>query len=535
MRLKVFFITMFLFKSIVNAQTYYPKGYYSEVSYCEILKIENSTDKTIVYFKYTAPNKYKNGGWVCAGKEFYIRDSDSKIKYKLLKANNIPLCKDKHWFDYKGQVLLFNLEFEKIPNYLKKIDIIESETNGGFNFFQVNLIDERINSNKKGNKSQLSSETEFKAYFLENILKLDPIEGIYLASYDFSSRNYYYDRVLYEKNCSNCAKIAIIKNDGVFNVIYIVPYEYDPYNYETSGIELTRLTNYEFAKTASDYFYSGKIMYKIDDSFSSFDASLNFPYLSFEYKVPKSIVAIKNSKNSHEYINEIVNQKWLKTYPDREAIENTLKKETKPEKNSGTGIAISSKGYVITNYHVVEGAKNIILKGVNGEFSVLYNARLIVYDKSNDLALLKIDNVDFGSIPFSISYRTIDVGTSVFVLGYPLRATMGDEVKLTNGIISSKTGFENDITSYQITAPAQPGNSGGPLFDINGNLIGIIKAKHINAENATYAIKSNYIYNLLDLLPSNIDLPDNKLLNGMSLIEQVKILKKYTYIIEVEY
>jgi S1-C subfamily serine protease len=79
---------------------------------------------------------------------------------------------------------------------------------------------------------------------------------------------------------------------------------------------------------------------------------------------------------------------------------------------------------------------------------------------------------------------------------------MGDEVKLTNGIISSKSGFQGDVTSYQITAPVQPGNSGGPLFDDKGNIIGIINAKHVGAENASYAIKASYLMNLIDLMPT---------------------------------
>ena len=65
---------------------------------------------------------------------------------------------------------------------------------------------------------------------------------------------------------------------------------------------------------------------------------------------------------------------------------------------------------------------------------------------------------------------TSEVGEEVFVLGYPLTATMGDEIKLTTGVISSKSGFQGDISQYQISAPVQPGNSGGPLFDSKGNI-----------------------------------------------------------------
>ena len=68
-------------------------------------------------------------------------------------------------------------------------------------------------------------------------------------------------------------------------------------------------------------------------------------------------------------------------------------------------------------------------------------------------------------MPYTFSKTLIETGEMVFALGYPLRATMGDEIKLTNGIISSRTGFMGNISNYQISIPVQPGNSGGPMFD----------------------------------------------------------------------
>jgi S1-C subfamily serine protease len=203
---------------------------------------------------------------------------------------------------------------------------------------------------------------------------------------------------------------------------------------------------------------------------------------------------------------------------------------------SGTGFAFASNGYVATNYHVTEGAQSIKIRGVGGDFSKTYSAKIITEDKNNDLAILKIDDPQFksfGNIPFVISNKSCDVGSSIFCLGYPLRATMGDEVKLTNGIISSKTGFQGDITAYQISAPVQPGNSGGPLFDERGNLIGIVNAKHLNAENVTYAIKASYLLNLIDVINFPPKLQTISLVNGKPLTDQVKILKIFTYIIEV--
>lgn len=203
---------------------------------------------------------------------------------------------------------------------------------------------------------------------------------------------------------------------------------------------------------------------------------------------------------------------------------------------SGTGFAISSNGYIVTNHHVINGSSSIKVRGVNGDFSKSYNAIVIIEDKNNDLSIIKIDDPNFsslGTIPYIIPSKSCDVGYSIFCLGFPLRASMGDEVKLTNGIISSKSGFQGDITTYQITAPVQPGNSGGPLFDGKGNLVGIINSKHIGAENVSYAIKASYLLNLIDNMTNPPKLQTVSVLAGKSLTEQVKVVKIFTYIIEV--
>ena len=203
---------------------------------------------------------------------------------------------------------------------------------------------------------------------------------------------------------------------------------------------------------------------------------------------------------------------------------------------SGTSFALTPNGLIVTNNHVIDGAKNIKVKGINGDFSKSYSAKLIIADKSNDLAILQIDDPSFntlGAIPYVISTRTKDVGSNVFVLGYPLRQSMGDEIKLTNGIISSKSGYKGDITTYQISVPIQPGNSGGALFDNSGNVIGVVNAKLVGAENASYSIKAPYLINLIETLSPIPKLQSVSSLSNKQLSEQVKQIKKFTYIIEV--
>ena len=108
--------------------------------------------------------------------------------------------------------------------------------------------------------------------------------------------------------------------------------------------------------------------------------------------------------------------------------------------------------------------------------------------------------------------------------------------KITDGIISSKTGFQGDITTYQITAPIQAGNSGGPLFDSNGNLVGINSAgiRKDVADNVAYSIKTNYVLNLIDILPKSIDLPSSNKLENLPLTDQIKEISKYVVLVKVK-
>lgn len=205
-------------------------------------------------------------------------------------------------------------------------------------------------------------------------------------------------------------------------------------------------------------------------------------------------------------------------------------------KSTGSGFAISTDGLIVTNNHVVKGAKTLKIKGINNDFSKTFNAKVIINDEKNDLAIIKIDDNSFTSInniPYCIKSATSEVGLDIFVLGYPLTASMGEEIKLTNGIISARSGFQGDITSYQITAPIQPGNSGAPLFDRNGFLIGIVNAKHTDAENAGYAIKTSYLNNLIESLPYSPKLPAQNSLINKPLTEQVKSIKEFVYLIVV--
>lgn len=247
-------------------------------------------------------------------------------------------------------------------------------------------------------------------------------------------------------------------------------------------------------------------------------------YMGMKDKRDDIIVTFDGSGMNVSIDDEITN--YLKMFPTA---------GTSNETNSwtGTGFALKDK-YVVTNYHVIEKAKNIKLYGIQGDFRKSYNAEIVATDKFYDLAILKIIDYDFkgfGIIPYTVKTTLTDVGEDVFVLGYPLTNTMGDEIKLTTGVVSSKTGFQGDVSQYQISAPIQPGNSGGPLFDSKGNIIGIVSAKHKEAENAGYAVKASYLRNLIDSNDLLNILPQNNEISSIKLSGKVKAVKDYVYYI----
>lgn len=201
--------------------------------------------------------------------------------------------------------------------------------------------------------------------------------------------------------------------------------------------------------------------------------------------------------------------KLIKTYPNKGERQNSssVSEEGLALSATGSGIMIAD-GIIATNYHVIENAKKTeVILNVNG-IQTAFDSRILCVDKTNDLALLSIKDKQYhgyNTPPFKILPNATDVGTSVFTMGFPLSNFLGEEMKVTDGIISSKSGYNGNIVTYQITAPIQPGNSGGALFDKKGNLVGITNAGVPGAENVSYAIKSSYLLNLIDSAPINID------------------------------
>ena len=360
------------------------------------------------------------------------------------------------------------------------------------------------------------SDDDVKEYFRSHILDLDPIEGIWEGCWTRNSNSPYANA-----DGDESTWFLVKGNDGwIYNID-------EDYKIQPKGIRFRRIgetNNYRWELLTS----SGIVT--IDSPFS---VNIRFDVNSADAKV------WAGNKNFRWKV--WLNFNMAKDFPTRSMYAQAFNQiesngyESSDVKNwSGTGFALND-GYIVTNYHVIDGANTITVQGVKGNFSISYNATVVGTDRNNDLALLKISDSSFsgfGSIPYSISNVTSEVGEEVFVLGYPLTSTMGDEIKLTTGIISSKTGFQGDVALYQISAPIQPGNSGGPLFDKKGNVIGIVSAKHAGAENVGYAIKSLYLRNLIESSANSAIIPTNNSVSTLPLTGKVKAEKNYVFFIQ---
>ncbi len=209
------------------------------------------------------------------------------------------------------------------------------------------------------------------------------------------------------------------------------------------------------------------------------------------------------------------------------------------EKKQGTGFLINNDGYIITNFHVVEDASKVKVTGIKGDFSTSFEATVVGIDRRNDLALLRVESklFSFSNPPYTLrDSKEVKKAERVYALGYPIESALGKEVKITDGLINSLTGFKSSISEFQISVPVQAGNSGGPLFDSNGELVGVISAKIVSnsVDQVGYAIKSDYLAFFLDQV-GEIGFNSNpNQLTGKELSEQVELISDFVYIIESE-
>jgi S1-C subfamily serine protease len=193
-----------------------------------------------------------------------------------------------------------------------------------------------------------------------------------------------------------------------------------------------------------------------------------------------------------------------KPAPDKQGSPAAGSKSAKAK--SGTGFVVSGNGHIVTNNHVIDGCVGDIKGNLTGEAAMVL--RVVSSDANNDLALLQAPPTTTFKDFVRIRDRSIRSGDSVVAIGFPYHGMLTSDFTVTSGIVSSLSGLRNDTRFLQISAPVQPGNSGGPLFDTTGQIVGVVTAK-VDAlriavatgnipENINFAIKTGALRDFLD-------------------------------------
>ena len=225
-------------------------------------------------------------------------------------------------------------------------------------------------------------------------------------------------------------------------------------------------------------------------------------------------------KKAQQALGQQINEVDSKIPKDAEAI------------TSGSAFLIDGKGYLVTNAHVLKGSGAVVVNSKGKEF----NARIINVDNASDIAILKIQDEEYktvSSLPYSIKQSNVDLGEELFTLGYPR-----EQIVYNMGYLSSETGFKGDTTSCQISLSANPGNSGGPVFNKNGEIIGILSTRETATEGVVFAIKSQGIYKLVNELKESdtavqkIKMPVSSSIKKKTRVEQIKEVSDCVFLVK---
>ncbi|MDP2188353.1 MAG: S1C family serine protease [Sphingobacteriaceae bacterium] len=350
-------------------------------------------------------------------------------------------------------------------------------------FFAQEVLAQRNNSTKLSKWEYYDgTEQSIRKYFDDNLKELDPIEGVFTLSHTVYDS---YGSLIDQKD--NIHTIAIVKDK------ISLTREFIEINLQQGNFPKYAITA-EFTKSSNGRIYLSK-------QFSQDRTSSNENFVW-----DNELGMLVSEKTEYYKGNKFtIKRYYLKIYPKA----NPITKSKANSKSHGTCFAISKEGYFLTNFHVIENGGNVSIFLKHNLEVKEFKADVVLKDEINDIAVLKIADKDFTNYE-NIPYRLIEnskIGENIFTMGYPISNIMGENLKYTNGSISALSGIKDDIRFYQISAPIQPGNSGGPLFNINGDIIGITTAKlnsqavGIEIQNVNYAIKAIYINNVLKMLP----------------------------------
>jgi len=235
--------------------------------------------------------------------------------------------------------------------------------------------------------------------------------------------------------------------------------------------------------------------------------------------------------NRIEQQNVALNEK-IETVKDQN--QNTPKAPVINYTGGGTGFLIDTKGYIVTNAHVVRDARHIAVQtGGSGDLT----AEVVYSDVERDLAIIHITDKTYkapASIPYAIRRSGGELAESIFTLGYPR-----NDIVYGNGYIAARTGYNDDTLTCQLAIPADRGNSGSPILNRNGEIIGVISNKQNTVEGAVFAIHSKYIFQAMaelqkDSAYRNLKMPAVSSIRNADRTQQVKKISEFVYMVKVD-
>lgn len=367
-------------------------------------------------------------------------------------------------------------------------------------------------------------KTEFENYLYVNSKKIHFIEGIWQVSVNVTL---YSNPLNLTKSVYNAhmADIAIIREN----------------------INNPNETKYLIVMMKSgntDWNYPGRIkgrIYKINSNTYSIDwynERYNLVRSNFHINSYSEITGtLRYTEDEIDETNEFT---FTKVYPQDEKAQENEEKVSEDVEYTGSGILISREGLVITNNHIVENARKIIVDIPSKNISKY--ALGVSTDKYNDVVVLQLldfqyDSLYTSNIPVSFAdLSKTKLGQSVFSIGYPLGSILGNTPRVSNGIINSLYGIKDDPRLFQISNPIQPGNSGSPLFNSDGEILGLVVASldakyfydnlGIVPQNVNFAIKNTVIKTLLKSL-QDANISNKNLLKGIVFEKQIEKISPY--------
>tara|TARA_B100000963_G_scaffold353126_1_gene367351 strand:- start:239 stop:1354 length:1116 start_codon:yes stop_codon:yes gene_type:complete len=344
-------------------------------------------------------------------------------------------------------------------------------------------------------------------------------------------------------NCSNVKKDNTIKElsknhrheyyvsygEGKVYYTYVTPRKTSEFlnkAREEAGVKpQSRTTNKVYVIT----FVDSKILTAEFDEIDEFGSSLKneIEIDLITNRVSKYIYGLNtDGKKVAKMMEDTYERAYGRPYKLVQCINESINDGNDTSGSSGTAFFINSRGYLLTNNHVVEGCSLSKITYKNKD----YETKLIATDKTLDLALLKAEIKPKSY--FAFANDEAKKLNKVYVAGYPLGKGLSDDLKISSGIISSLKGFQDNSNEIQIDAPINPGNSGGPIINENGNLVAIAVSglAKDQTEGINFGIKSSAAENFLK--SNNIN-PKKSMYSGIKendkLLEILEEGTVYTY------